>query len=117
PCSGSAFTRNSSEKRISFIDFIATNGNNGNNPFNCQWLINGPAGKSIYLALNYLTIGGDCSQSNITFTLTKNVTTICNKNITSDLPLHISTGYATINFHSEISFPHAFKVSFKSYIE
>lgn len=57
------------------------------------------------------------NDTTVLFLIVDNVTTICNKNITSDLPLHISTGYATINFHSEISFPHAFKVSFKSYIE
>ncbi|CAC5361007.1 unnamed protein product [Mytilus coruscus] len=70
------------------------------------------------MALNYLTIGGDCSQSNITFTFTNNITTICNRNITSEIPLHISEGDASIVFKSIYgSFPHAFKVSYKSYVE
>ncbi|CAG2203906.1 unnamed protein product [Mytilus edulis] len=78
---------------ISIIEFIASK---ENNPFECRWIINGTGGKPIYLALNYLTIGGDCSQSSINFTFKR---------------------YATIDFHSSVSFRHAFKVSFKSYIE
>ncbi|XP_063413865.1 uncharacterized protein LOC134696148 [Mytilus trossulus] len=111
-CGVSALTRNSSETRIQFIEF------SGDNAFDCKWFINGPAGKPIYLALNYLTIGGDCSQSSIDFTFTNNANeTYCTENITSETPLPIATGHATIHFRSNIdSFRHAFKVSFKSYI-
>ncbi|VDI17993.1 Hypothetical predicted protein [Mytilus galloprovincialis] len=114
-CDGTELERGSSEKRVLFTEFKAVNEGSPTS-LNCAWRIT--SGKTLYLSLNYLTIRGDCSESTLTFNFTNNVTTICNKNITSELPLHISEGDATIAFYSIYgSFPHEFKVSYKSYIE